>query len=240
MINMIKAAIRHINVINLLLLVGIYISVNSYLLPALGEKTAFPQPAPNIGPPPQAVPAVALFQPPPSAEYLIVSDQNVFHPERKIPAETKDTQLAAMPEFLLYGTLITDTTAIAFMEDRKAPRSSPGRGKRQQSLMLGKSLSGYTLAEVHHERVLMVRGEDRIEVKIAATRQSQGKPAQVTVAPVPQEKKDSMSILEKKPAGSGLPPGVIHKEMPPELKDKVPGQVKDLFNDLIKKQISPK
>lgn len=238
-IMIIKSAIRQINVLNLLLLGVVFISANSYLLPVLREKTILPQAAPKLSPP-QTFSSVVPFLPPPAAEYLVVSDQNIFHPARIIPSEQKNIQLAAKPEFLLYGTLITDTAAIAYMEDRKAPRSSPGRGKRQQPVMLGKSLSGYTLAEVYHDRVVMVRGEDSIEVKISAIRLSQGKIAQVTVAPVPKEKIDPMSILEKKPAGSGLPPGVIHKEMPPELKDKVPGQLKDLFNDLIKKQTSPK
>jgi len=237
---MIKSAIKHINVLNLLLLGAIYISANSYLLPAHGEKTALPQTAAKMGPPQQTVLEVTRFQSPPAAEYLIVSDQNLFHPERRIPAATKDAQLSEKPEFVLYGTLITDTVGIAYMEDRKTAYSSPGRGKRQQTVMLGKSLSNYTLAEIYHDRVLMVRGEDRIEVKIYDTRSSRGKTALVTVAPAPKETKDPISILEKKPAGSGLPPGVIIKDMPPELKDKVPAQMKDMFRDILKQRTDPK
>ncbi|MBI5848085.1 MAG: hypothetical protein HZB31_09080 [Nitrospirae bacterium] len=225
--------------LNLLLLGVAFISANSFLLPALGEKAILPQAAPNLSPP-QTFPAAVPFLPPPAAEYLLVSEQNIFHPSRNIPIEQKNIQLAAKPEFLLYGTLITDSAAIAYMEDRKAPRSSPGRGKRQQAVMLGTSLSNYTLAEVQHDRVVMVRGEDRIEVRISATRSSQGKISKVTVAPGPQPKKDLISVLENKPVGSGLPPGVIHKEMPPELKAKVPGQLKDLFNQQIKQQTAPK
>ncbi len=235
-IKMIRSAIRQINVINLLLLTVICLSVKFYLLPVLGENPAFPQPALNTGPPQQIVSAPVPFQPSPAAEYRIVSVQNIFHPERKIPAETKEISIAAKPEFLLYGTLITDSTALAYMEDRKSPRSSKGRGKRQQSVMLGKSLSGYILAEIQHDRVLMVRDEDRIEVKISAARQFQGKSTQVTIVSAPAEKREPMTILEKKPTGSGLPPGIIHKEMPPELKDKAPSQLKDLFNGLIKKE----
>lgn len=229
------------NVVNLLLLSAISLSAYFYLVPLLTDKTVIPHESPKIGPPQQTVPAAAPFQPLPVEEYLIVSDQNLFHPDRKIPAAIKDAQLEAKPEFFLYGTLITDTVAIAYMEDRKAPRSSPGRGKRQQPVMLGKLLSSYTLSEIHHDRVLMVRGEDRIEVKISTARSSRGNIAQaVTVVPGRSEKKDMMSDLEKKPVGSGLPPGVIHKEMPPELKDKVPSQMKDLFKGLIKQQAAPK
>lgn len=236
----IKSAIRQMNVLNLLLLGAIYISVNTYLIPALREKTAILRTSSIVVPSRQAVVALPSFQPPPASDYLIVSDQNLFNPTRKMPTETKDMQLAEKPEFVLYGTLITDTTAVAYMEDRKAPRSSPGRGKRQHSVKLGTSLSSYTLAEIYPGKVLMVRGEDRIEVKISANRTSQGKITQKAVAPASKETKNIMSVLENKPVGSGLPPGIIHKEMPPELKDKVPSQAKDLFNSIIKERMAPK
>ena len=182
----IKSAIRHINVLNLLLMGVIYILTNYYLLPAFREKTNLPQTAAKMGPPQQIDLEVPRFSLPPlhpAEEYLIVSDQNLFHPERKIPAAIKNVQLAEKPEFMLYGTLITDTVGIAFMEDRKVVYSSPGRGKRQQTVMLGKSLSNYTLTEIYHDRVLMVRGEDRIEVKISDSRTLRGQTVQVTVAP---------------------------------------------------------
>lgn len=237
---MIKDAIRQINVLNLLLLGVLYISVYFYLLPVLGAKALVQYSVSGINPPQQTLSPIVQFQPLSAVEYLIVSDQNLFHPDRKKPAAIKDAQLETKPEFLLYGTLITDTIAIAYMEDRKAPRSSPGRGKRQQPVMLGKLLSSYTLAEIHHDRVLMVRGEDRIEVKISSARPARGNTVQaVPVVPAPSEKKDMMTDLEKKPVGSGLPPGVIHKEMPPELKDKVPSHLKDIFKGLTKPQKAP-
>lgn len=237
---MIKSAIQHINVLNLLLLGVFCISAYFYLLPAVKLKALLPHAAPGSVPPEQIAPAAVPLQPPSAAEYLIVPEQNIFHPDRKRPAATKDAQVEVKPEFLLYGTLITDTISIAYMEDRKAPRDSPGRGKRQQSVMLGKSLSNYILTEIHHDRVLMVRGEDRVEVKISSARLSRGNITQaITVIPARSENKDMMSDLEKKPVGSGLPPGVIHKEMPPELKDKVPSQLKDIFKGLTKPQKAP-
>jgi hypothetical protein len=238
---MIKSTIRHINVLNLLLLGALYISANSYLLPAHREKTAPLQIAAKMGPPWQTVSAAARFQPPPAAEHIVISERNLFHPERKIPVETKEAQPAAKPEFVLYGTLITDTEAIAYMEDRKAAYGTPGRGKRQQKVMLGKALSNYTLSEIYHDSVLMVKGDDRIEVRISDTRKARSRTAQVTVAPpAPKETKDILSIMEKKPAGSGLPPGVILKEMPPEMRKNVPPQFKDMLNDLIKQRMVPK
>ncbi|HMK44119.1 MAG TPA: hypothetical protein VK445_08285 [Dissulfurispiraceae bacterium] len=104
---------------------------------------------------------------PPMQDYLAIADRNLFHPERKIPPLVKDDQVPR-PEFVLYGTLITDTMSIAYLVDKKAIRSTPGRGQRQNSVKLGESLGGYQLKDVQHDRIVMVRGDDRIEVKVIA------------------------------------------------------------------------
>jgi hypothetical protein len=55
---------------------------------------------------------------------------------------------------------------VAYMEDKKSPRTTPGRGKRQTALKKGDTLSGYTLKEIDPEQVTMVRGEDTLIVKV--------------------------------------------------------------------------
>lgn len=102
---------------------------------------------------------------PPLQDYLVIADQNLFHPERRIPALTAEVP---RPEFVLYGTLITETVRIAYLIDKKAVRSTPGRGPRQNSLKIGETLSGYQLREVNHDHILMARGEDRFVVKVIA------------------------------------------------------------------------
>jgi hypothetical protein len=160
-----KSIFRHLNVLNLLLLT-IIVAFAAYILPPLmNARVSYTPPAPKkIAESEEEKPAAT---PSPSVmEYAIVAEQNLFNPERKIPAEKKEEKPLPKPEFVLYGTLITADTSIAFLDDLKAPYNSPGRGKRQRTLRIGNALSGYTLSEVYPERVVMVRGEDRIELRV--------------------------------------------------------------------------
>ncbi len=110
---------------------------------------------------------VAMPQPeaPMLADYMLIAEQNLFHPERKIPEKKEEKQLQK-PEFVLYGTLITDDANIAYMEDLKAPHNTPGRGKRQKAIQKGTIFSGFTLSEIHHDKVVMLRADEKIEVRI--------------------------------------------------------------------------
>jgi hypothetical protein len=55
---------------------------------------------------------------------------------------------------------------VAYMEDKKSPRTTPGRGKRQTALKKGDTLSGYTLKEIDPEQVILVRGDETLIVKV--------------------------------------------------------------------------
>ncbi len=98
-------------------------------------------------------------------EYTLIADQNLFHPERKIPPEKKAEAPLPKPEFVLYGTLVTSDMGIAYLEDKKgAPVTTQGRGKRQTALKKGESLSGYILKDLFNDRVVMNRGEETVTV----------------------------------------------------------------------------
>ena len=99
-------------------------------------------------------------------EYALIGENNLFHPERKIPQEKKEEKPLPKPDFVLYGTLITNDISLAYLEDMKAPRSTPGRGRRQTALRKGSTLAGFTLKEIEHEKIVMVRGEEKITVPI--------------------------------------------------------------------------
>jgi hypothetical protein len=117
------------------------------------------------------------------AEYSRISDENLFHPERKIPVEKKvdqQQQPLQQPEFVLYGTLITDNLRLAYVEDLKAPRTSTGRGKRQTALKKGDTLSGYILKEIDPEQIVMARGEETIVVKVLGNQLKKERSVQVT------------------------------------------------------------
>lgn len=99
-------------------------------------------------------------------EYNIIPDENLFHPERKIPVIKKVEQPLPKPELILYGTLITNDTRVAYVEDKKAPVNTPGRGKRQVPLKIGDVVSGFIVKEINPDKIVMYRGEEKLVVTI--------------------------------------------------------------------------
>lgn len=160
--------LRQLNLLNFIILSSIIAFGYFFLLPIFTVEVKLPA-ASGI-----SLEAVGqkqegpLEQPvtPPLQEYAVIADKNLFHPDRIIPPEKKAEIVVPRPEFALYGTLISDNVSIAYMSDKKAVRTTPGRGKRQIGLKLGETLSGYTLKEVLSDRVVMVRGDDRIEIRV--------------------------------------------------------------------------
>lgn len=98
--------------------------------------------------------------------YAVIGEQNLFHPERIIPPEKKEEKLIPKPEVVLYGVLIADDKSIAFIEDKKAPYSTPGRGQRQRALKKGDQLSGYVLTEIAPNHVVFAKGNDKMKVML--------------------------------------------------------------------------
>lgn len=135
-----------------------------------------------------------------SLDYITVSEKNIFHPERKMPTQKKEEQIIAKPEVILYGTLITSDKRIAYIEDKKNPYSTPGRGKRQVVVKEGSMIAGYKLMAVNADSILLVRGEDKIVV--ALKKEKERKPGDV-------------------PGKSTLPNPVLNinsRQMPPPLR----------------------
>jgi hypothetical protein len=122
----------------------------------------------------------------------MVGENNLFHPERIIPAEKKEEKQLPKPEVVLYGTTISDDLKIAYLEDLKAPKSTPGRGRRQLSLRKGDSLGGFILKEISTDKIVMVRGEEVLTVSIYDSHKKAKKlvPAAATAAKAPQAAKN--------------------------------------------------
>jgi hypothetical protein len=163
----IKSLARNATMLNIILLISALIFAFYIFLPTLDVTARFTLPSvkktvieKEKTSTESGIPSIA--------EYSKISDENLFHPERKIPVEKKADQQQPLqrPEFVLYGTLITDNTKLAFVEDLKAPRTSPGRGKRQTALKKGDTMSGYTVKEIDTDQIVMARGEDTIVVKV--------------------------------------------------------------------------
>jgi hypothetical protein len=161
----VESFLKQINLLNCLLLAGIVAFGYFVLLPILTReaKVTLSPAAPKTAE--QKKEAAEQAVNPPLQEYAVVAEKNLFHPERIIPAK-KETVAIPKPEFVLYGALVTDSVSIAYLVDKKAVRSTPGRGKRQVALKLGETLSGYTLKEVLTDRAVLVHGDDRIEVMV--------------------------------------------------------------------------
>lgn len=160
-----KYFLKNINLLNLLLLATIILFANysvflmfvtkmKYTLPSV-TKSIFSD-TEKIDEPP----------PPSSSDYTVVSENNLFHPDRKIPPEKKEEVPLPKPEFVLYGTLISKDASLAYLEDLKTPRNTPGRGKRQITLKKGDMMSGFVLKEIHPEKIVMVRGEEKMTVSV--------------------------------------------------------------------------
>ncbi len=160
-----KFFLRNINLLNISLLIFVLLMANYMLFPFFDIKVKFTPSALKKTPAPEGEDTTQERIPLPS-DYMIIAEQNLFHPERKIPTEKKEEQPLPKPEIVLYGTLITENLGLAYLEDKKSPRTTPGRGKRQIVLRKGDTLGGFTLKEIETDKIVMVKGEETIVVKV--------------------------------------------------------------------------
>ncbi len=187
-----RRILRNVNVINLILAVVLALLLGYAVLPLLGKTVRITLPVPKKHPGTAAsAEKPADAKTPSPADFIVIADQNLFHPERKIPVEKKETAAPPLPkpDFVLYGTLLTDDLHVAYMEDRKAPQSSPARGKKQIPVKLGESLSGFILKEIDADKVVMIRGDEKIDVSMSDTTKTRemgpGAPVARPVQPPP-------------------------------------------------------
>ena len=208
----VKAFLKNINIINLLLLamaiflvvklsdsfsdkkIKFIVSENKEVMTETKEKAA-------------AESAITYL------DYTVITEKNIFHPKRKMITEETPEQLAK-PEIILYGTLITDEKRVAYLEDKKNPYSTPGRGKRQVAVNEGSMVAGYKLAQVNAESILLVRGEDKIIVNLSTQKErNDGDAAAKTMSPA----------AVNKPTPGQMPPSFQPLNKP------APGQIPSSF-----------
>lgn len=117
-------------------------------------------------------------------DYMVISEQNLFNPERKMPEQKAEKEAAPLskPDFVLDGTLITDELKMAFMQDRKSPVSTPGRPNRQTTLRIGDSMSGFKLMQIEKDKVVMQRGEEKIVVSLETAEKDKNRSQTETTA----------------------------------------------------------
>jgi len=196
-----KNLVKNISVLNVLLAASIVFAFIYIFFPLLTVSTIISLPAEK-----KELEHISKIEAeiayPSSSDYILVADDNLFHPERKIPPEKKtEEKPLPKPEFVLYGTLISSDLQIAYIEDLKEPRITKGRGKRQIPLRKGDTMSGFVLKEIVPEKVMMIRGDEKIIVQIHD-----------------QNYKKSISVQE--PSTKGTPKKVV----PPEIQAALPPQ----------------
>lgn len=156
--------LKHINLLNFILLAVFIIFLYGFLFPRL-EKVDSVVVLPLVKKPAvKAIDEALKTQTLSPQDYRAIADENLFHPDRIIPPEKKAEAVLPKPEFVLYGTLITPDLQMAYLEDKKAPVTTPGRGQRQSALKVGESLSGFRLKEVQADKAILTRGEETIQV----------------------------------------------------------------------------
>jgi len=199
-----KYLFRNITLLNILLIATLSLIANYTILPLLNVNVRFTLPSQKKNADKKDV-SQAEHALPSASDYLIIGDQNLFHPERHIPPEKKleQEQQLPMPEFVAYGTVITDDVSIAYLEDQKAPRTSTGRGKRQVALTKGDILSGFTLKDIDAEKIVMVRGEEKLTVYV----RDPGKRKKGAAQPPPQkaERLDPRKLIKEPPPPKNRP-----------------------------------
>jgi len=155
--------IRNATVLNAVLLAVVIALVVGIAVPIVRMRYAYSLPGVKAKPPVEDVSQLQAAAKLPS-DYAIIGETNLFHPDRVIPVDKKAE--VPRPEVVLYGTMI-DTVSLAFIEDKKQPRSTPGRGNRQNVVKKGEVVSGYTVTEIFSDRIVLARGDDRITVMLS-------------------------------------------------------------------------
>lgn len=177
-----KTVIKNVSIVNIVLLTAALFFAFYIFFPALDVTAGFKLPSvKKTVAEKEEISTESRI--PVITEYTKISEENLFHPERKIPVEKKVGQQEPplpKPEFILYGTLITDDLSLAYLEDQKAQRTSPGRGKRQIALRKGDTLSGFTLKEIDTDKIIMVRGEESVVVKVMGNADKKERSVQTT------------------------------------------------------------
>ena len=179
-------ALKNMNVLNLILFAataGIFITL-VYPLLETDVKVDIPRIQTESAKKAEAK-IIAAENPPTTLDYIIVTEKNLFHPQRRMPLSKAEEEMVTRPEIVFYGAIISGEKKIAYIEDKKNPYSTPGRGKRQKPVVEGTLIGGYTLKEINPETIVLVRGNDRMVVNLRDQKDRQGSEPSASKPPQP-------------------------------------------------------
>jgi hypothetical protein len=156
--------LRNITILNILLLAAV-VALAVSLITARSPRQNTP-----LSVTPKTIPtqeeAITAKTAPSMSDFSAVAENNIFHPERRIPPEKKQEIVLPKPELILFGTIIRDSGSVAFIEDKKSPKKTPGRGKRQVVIKKGDVFNGFVVTAIEPDRIRLVRGEENLVVRL--------------------------------------------------------------------------
>jgi hypothetical protein len=211
---------RDVNLLNIVLFVTILALVAFAVVPLFDTRVRFTLPAakPKAAAQQEASAASSAQAPSPS-DYTAIAENNLFHPERRTP---KDEKPLPKPELVLYGTIVGDGASVAYVEDKKSPKTTPGRGKRQTAIKKGDVISGFVLKEIEVDRIVLTRGEETMVVYLADAGKQRGtettlSPSKAVTAPSPTFFPELTTTPEQtpsKPAPAAAAPAPVSPATP--------------------------
>jgi hypothetical protein len=162
--------LKSINLLNILLAAAAVAAAHYIVSPQINKEMRFPPPAVKAAPAPaEGQKQKAKSEPAGTpTDFMQIADQNLFHPERKIPVEKPQAPPPPpRPELVLYGTLITGNARFAYVEDLKSPLTTPGRGKRMRVLSIGDRVGDFIVKEIDPDMIVLGRGSEVMTVDLA-------------------------------------------------------------------------
>jgi hypothetical protein len=182
--------VRHINVLNLFMLIaaiGFYLYFLAPLLrTSLSVELTFPK----------AISLDTQFSDDKEikasiSDYALIGEHNLFHPDRLIPvektqkAEGKAIVPVPRPELVLHGTMIFDGLKIAYVEDKKTPLATTGQGTRPLVLKEGDPIGGFILKQITENMIILSNGEEQMALYLDELKDRKGEITGSTKALLP-------------------------------------------------------
>jgi hypothetical protein len=159
----IRYLVRSINPLNILLFIIMVAAACCVLFPLMKTNARYSLPQAKLKPVEEAEKSPEKSGNILPSDYTAIGELNLFHPERRVPVEKKVEEIPR-PELILYGTMIQDNVQYAFIEDKKNPKTTPGRGSRQTTIKKGDVISGFVVSEIGTDRITLTKGDDKMTV----------------------------------------------------------------------------
>jgi hypothetical protein len=124
-------------------------------------RTRWPAPQPARARPPAAAPAPRPAPGPPAGgplAYSVIPARNLFSPTRTEAPPPPATPTVSAPKPNLYGVVVREGASIAYLED---PATKRVAGYRE-----GDPIAGGTIKTISNDRVVLVRPDGNIDVRL--------------------------------------------------------------------------